>query len=292
MFLIVRKEKNTYKGLAIANTIEEAKDKMLEVAQQKGKIEDGKFEPTEEGIHLIRKENTIEEFKDIVKNIDVGWLFSKKTKEVKSELVAEYMIIELSLHLNISMKSSESIELSKLNELRDFNELTGSIVAMINEDKSLTFGFSNNIDRSSVKRCTWEEIYQSVPEVRKFVDSYQNKSDIIQSVQNENNNLNKVEIARKLIPLLSGDRAVEYSEWRKVCNVLHSIDNLLLPDFIEFSRKCSHKYSLSKTQHLMRECCEYAWNSTQIQEINPLSVLHEMVKKDNPAQSEQLELKN
>lgn len=287
MFLIVRKEKNTYKGLAIVNTLEEANDKMLEVAKRNGNIEDGKFEPTEEGIHLIQKENTIEEFKNTIKNIDVGWLFSKKTKEVKSELIAEYMIIELS-----SESSSELIELSKLNEL------TGGIVAMINEDKSLTFGFSNHIDRSSVKQFTWEEIYKNVPEVRKFVDNYQRELDVIQTVNN--NNASKVEIAKKLIPLLSGDRAVEYLEWRKVCNVLRSIDNSLLSDFIEFSRKCSHKYSLSKTQHLMRECCEYAWNNTQTHEINslinplinpnPLYVLHEMVKKDNPDECKKLNL--
>jgi len=94
---------------------------------------------------------------------------------------------------------------------------------------------------------------------------------INQYVANENNK--DVFIARKLVKLLSNNRAVKYAEWASVGWALYNIDSGLCEEFLEFSKKCPSKYNEYE--------CRKFWNN-----IHPggytIASLHFWAKQDNP----------
>jgi P4 family phage/plasmid primase-like protien len=57
----------------------------------------------------------------------------------------------------------------------------------------------------------------------------------------------------KYINMLSNKRASDYHDWLRVGLVLHNIDKSLLSVWIEFSKKCEHKYKEGE--------CEKMWNT-------------------------------
>lgn len=90
----------------------------------------------------------------------------------------------------------------------------------------------------------------------------------------------EVELARKLVKILSPRRAVSYEDWIRVCWCLRNIDDkLLLEDFLEFSQLCAEKYNES-------ECIQVweAQSSSQTADGLLIGTLHYWAKEDNPAE--------
>lgn len=58
-------------------------------------------------------------------------------------------------------------------------------------------------------------------------------------------------LARKLVRILSDSRAENYEEWMKVGWCLHNLDDRLLPEWVEFSRR-SPKFQDGLCEHLWR----------------------------------------
>ena len=84
---------------------------------------------------------------------------------------------------------------------------------------------------------------------------------------------------RALMPLMSDERADDRDMWLRMGFALHNIDNSLLADWIEFSRR-SGKFQESFEGRGMTEC-EYMW---QTMERGPLGMgsIYYWAKEDNP----------
>ena len=103
MFIVIKKfyDSNSPIVAGKTNTFIDAERILIEEAQKFG----GKFDDVIEGVHLIRKGNTIEEYNRYSKIVDQtgisSWFYSP-TKKRMSELIAEYNIIDVSQELNQS----------------------------------------------------------------------------------------------------------------------------------------------------------------------------------------------
>ena len=78
--------------------------------------------------------------------------------------------------------------------------------------------------------------------------------------------------AKYLVSLLADERAENYNDWIRVGWALHNTDQLLLPVWIEFSKRCPKKFSEKE--------CEKLWNN-----MKPgltIRSLQSWAKEDNP----------
>lgn len=83
----------------------------------------------------------------------------------------------------------------------------------------------------------------------------------------------EIALAKKLTKILSDKRAVGYQDWIHVGWALHNIDDSLLEDFINFSKKSAAKYQ--------EGCCEKVWDQARNEGLS-ISSLHWWAQKDNP----------
>jgi P4 family phage/plasmid primase-like protien len=88
-----------------------------------------------------------------------------------------------------------------------------------------------------------------------------------------NNNHPDVQIARKLIRILSEKRADKYTDWAPVGWALNNIDPGLIDEFIEFSRKCHNKFNENE--------CRKFWNTIKLGGYT-IASLHYWAKHDSP----------
>jgi P4 family phage/plasmid primase-like protien len=93
----------------------------------------------------------------------------------------------------------------------------------------------------------------------------------IQPVVNLNNP--DVQMAKKLIKILSNKRADKYNDWATVGWALYNIDSGLYEEFVEFSKKCPNKFS--------EYGCQKFWNSVKSGGYT-IASLHFWAKQDNP----------
>jgi len=82
-----------------------------------------------------------------------------------------------------------------------------------------------------------------------------------------------IELARKLLKILSPKRADSYDDWIHVGWACHNISDSLLDDYIEFSKKCPTKYK--------NGCCEKIWQQASDDGYTFASLLW-WAKNDNP----------
>ena len=85
------------------------------------------------------------------------------------------------------------------------------------------------------------------------------------------------ELAKKLVRILSDLRADNYQEWLQVGWCLHNLDDRLLPEWVEFSRRSS-KFE--------EGYCENLWNSFIIRSERPLKLgsLKKWAQTDSPSE--------
>ncbi len=78
--------------------------------------------------------------------------------------------------------------------------------------------------------------------------------------------------AKNLVKLFSKERASDYNSWYQVGKCLHNIDNRLLEDWIQFSKKCPSKFKKGECEDLWRKMksCNYS-----------MATLHYFASKDN-----------
>lgn len=91
--------------------------------------------------------------------------------------------------------------------------------------------------------------------------------------QNYNkNNPDEVRIARKLVRILSPKRAVDYDQWIQVGWCLHNINESLLDEWIEFSKKAKNKFKAGE--------CEKLWEKFKDDGYS-IASLYKWAKDDN-----------
>lgn len=106
----------------------------------------------------------------------------------------------------------------------------------------------------------------------------------VSSLNSENlENFEKINIdtnIRKIVNLLSVDRATNYTSWIQVGLVLHNIDVNLIDCFKSFSQKCPKKYN--------EEECDNIWKKMNKEYSMGIESLHFWAKNDNPCAYEEL----
>ena len=86
--------------------------------------------------------------------------------------------------------------------------------------------------------------------------------------------------AKNLVRLFKKERATDYHSWYQVGKCLHNVDYRLLPDWIQFSKKCADKFKPGE--------CERLWKKMKSSNYT-MATLHYFASKDNP--QKYLELK-
>ncbi|AYV78162.1 MAG: hypothetical protein Edafosvirus6_11 [Edafosvirus sp.] len=135
MYIICKKEGTKCNVIAKEATLEEAKAKMLEVAQKNPDTfvitdyEQKDIDFIENGSYIIQEDNTIKEYKNTtIEKQDAGWLYSNTVKEKKNELVAEYFIIEIPFDMvademnKYNKKQNEEIVKETIEMQNDLNK--------------------------------------------------------------------------------------------------------------------------------------------------------------------------
>lgn len=266
MFNIVKKQENIRTILYTVFTIDEA-NKILEEEAKKG---GGVFDTIEDGIQLVRKDNMIQEIRKSVKiegrSRLTSWLLSP-VKEVNSELIAEYMIEEVKLGESIGSKVDEVDEV-KLDEVKDDKNMEKKdlmrLLITINSVGELKIGLIDCGINIQQKEYSLDEIRQNITEIdnklrinnlsdkvnlnilNKVLKDYIVDSDntlklitkqkrkkqlTIDDIQNKYD----VEIAIKLLSLISNDRIDDYVGWLYINYALHNINECLYEYFVELS---------------------------------------------------------
>ena len=65
---------------------------------------------------------------------------------------------------------------------------------------------------------------------------------------------NDVDTAKKLVKMFNKERSTEYNSWITVGWALYNVSPLLLPEFIDFSKKCPKKFSLNACNKVWNDC--------------------------------------
>ncbi|CAH6421833.1 D5 DNA Primase [uncultured virus] len=91
-------------------------------------------------------------------------------------------------------------------------------------------------------------------------------------VKNKKRGTNDINLAKKLVNVLSIKRAESYQDWIRVCWVLHNISDNLLETFIEFSKKSPTNFD--------KKACEKVWDAAKDGGLT-ISSLHMWAKQDN-----------
>jgi hypothetical protein len=264
MYNIIEKKNGVITILAAAETLIEAERLLIEKAQKNG----GKFENVREGIQLIKKDNNILEYKKYIKIKKGRWLIS--TSENCSELIAEYSI----------SNNNENL-IQSVNEKIPKNGQLLKIVIIINSDGSINYGLiDSNVpliipqpyDVIREKLVELEEIIgknSNIKMLERIITHQSSEENINKNlIHKEENKLTKIELAKKLVELLSNERSKDYVTWMHVNYVLHNIDEELYDCFVEFSKKGGHEFK-----------CSNAWSLRNL-DFN-ITHLHRWAKNDN-----------
>lgn len=94
-----------------------------------------------------------------------------------------------------------------------------------------------------------------------------------------------IKTACTLVKMLNNDRSKKYEDWRNVGLALHSIDDSLLSEWIEFSKKCDHKFKDGDGQG---DCYKF-WKQFKIPSTGKLLTIRSLAywaKIDNPKEYE------
>jgi hypothetical protein len=120
MFVVIRKElkNNTITPVIVTGTKDAAQSKMLEEVLKKGKLGPNS---TDEGLFFVENKelNIIQETKNTLV-ITQGYIYGE-TREVKSELTAEYTIMEIPKNIicDSNLENNKEIIESQLGELKE-----------------------------------------------------------------------------------------------------------------------------------------------------------------------------
>jgi phage/plasmid-associated DNA primase len=139
----------------------------------------------------------------------------------------------------------------------------------IDEDENIEYEYSEQTTDKEVVIETVESIRAELLNKRKE----QNK-------QTEKKNKGKeINLAKKLINLMSRERATKYDSWIKVGWALHNISSNLLDTFKEFSKKAGKSYN--------EKSCEKIWDSARDTGLTIGSLRH-WAKLDSPDDYDEL----
>jgi P4 family phage/plasmid primase-like protien len=94
---------------------------------------------------------------------------------------------------------------------------------------------------------------------------------------NINRPINNIDTAKKMVKLLSAERATPYETWRNVGLALYEVSPTLLPEFLEFSQK-SEGYNMESCQKFWMTCQKRANEEKKY----TIASLKFWAKQDNP----------
>ena len=166
-------------------------------------------------------------------------------------------------------------ECNEIDEIPSISELV-NILAIRNKDKE-----------QIMPNINYRKYIDSKKNIAKKDSSVKLTNNIINPVSKNNSNFKvngpgDIELAKRIVKLLSKERAGPYETWRNVGLALCDVSPTLLPEFIEFS-KMNEKFDLAG--------CNKFWQSCKKADAdNKLSIasLKFWAKEDNPVEYDKL----
>ncbi len=187
-----------------------------------------------------------------------GWLMYGSKKWQKSYYVLTKVYDKDMEELDKNIYSKD--ELAVLFSARRYDE---------DEPVDLKEEFQTSKMKQHIK--TIYDKYNGSKNQKKNIIRQERISNYIQPIINNNNP--DVQMARKLVKILSAKRADRYMDWAPVGWALFNIDEGLYEEFVDFSKKCQNKFS--------EDGCKKFWSSIKYGGYT-IASLHYWAKQDNP----------
>jgi len=180
-----------------------------------------------------------------------------------------------------SIRKHNGDEVVEYNENINMDELKVKLDEFVNKKK--TNKVTLDIQQTDEEMITETKGQKKHPLLKDVID---NGKLIKQAHLEQGTRVGKLAMVRKLIDMLSEKRAVSYPDWISVGWCLHNIDDSLLEEWIDFSKKCPSKFK--------KGVCEKAWAEMK-HEGYRTGTLHLWAKNDSPEEydaymKEQLQL--
>ena len=165
---------------------------------------------------------------------------------------------------------------NEIDELPDVSELV-KILAIRNRNKKQTM--SNDNYKKYIDNCKKNQI-RNKENIKNTTNNLNIRNDTNNKKNTTNSTVcsaNNIEIAKKMVKLLSAERATPYETWRNVGLALYEISSSLLPEFIEFSKK-SEEFNMDSCSKFWTSCQK---RSDQLKKYT-IATLKFWAKEDNP----------
>ena len=166
-------------------------------------------------------------------------------------------------------------ETNEIEEIPQVSDLV-KILAIRNNEKEQTMPNENYTKYIEMKRRNQSK---TKPNSKNISNNLRNDniSNSKTNVVNKTTDTTKdIETAKKMVKLLSADRATKYETWRDVGLALYDVSTILLPEFLEFSQK-SEDFDMAGCNKFWASCKK----SDKIKKCT-LSSLKFWAKQDNP----------
>ena len=242
------------------------------------------------GVDVDNKDDTIDKYEELCKTNK----FNRNTFTIKTVNDGFHEYYRLTVEQKEKLKNfcASTGNLYGLNiDIKYTNQLLFG-PSVFGDDNEFTYEIINDNDPLILPEFLFNEILKHVnfkKEKKDEATKIENNSDKkepkkmdikekIQKKQFDEKKLNKI---NELVDMLSEQRADIRDPWYRLGCCLHNIDNSLLSVWIEFSKKCKHKFKEGE--------CEKLWSEMTNEGLN-MGSLHYWAENDN--QKKYYEFKN
>lgn len=199
----------------------------------------------------------------LVNLYELKYVFNKNVEEEENKMTHE----ELVKLLAIRKFNTKNVEYSS-------KKSTQQLIEEI-KNKYMKYDYKNNVDEYFIKNAENDNDIENKLNTK--------ISKLLTSDYNVNKNEENFIMAKKLIKLISKERAGPYNEWILIGWALYNISVNLLPEFIEFSKQNPQKYKDG--------CCEKVWSDcvkSSRQGGYSIASLYRWAREDNPTGYQEL----
>lgn len=232
------------------------------------------------GIDIDNKENTIEKYEQLSK--EKGFYRSTLTVKTANDGFHEYY--KLSNMQKGMLKNFNASEGSFFNlhvDIKYNNQLLFG-PAIFGDDNEFTYEIIHDVDLIELPEYLFSEILRKMPVEKREGKKVVNRGKIIKKEEKTlpiepaiiipKHNIKDIQKAKDLILLLNDNRANVRQQWLELGYCLHNIDDSLLGNWIEFSKK-SPKFEVGE--------CEKLWMNMNSNGLTIGSLIY-WVQTDNP----------
>ena len=218
------------------------------------------------------------------------WFMYSSGKNINSINQYYELYYKIDKDLNIIEKDIDRVELIKLLSIRKTNLVKiESKTDMLNEYKYLNKKY-NLLQKEKEEIISGLMIKNTYNNDDENEESKINLNAKIMNIKNNEKNIinSDIELARKLIKIISSKRASDYNDWIVIGWTLYNISPTLLPEFIEFSKLDKIKYEDGCCKKEWQRCQD--WKEYGYKRGYTIGSLKHYAKEDNPEEFKKINI--